>query len=71
MDNKKLNDELLPALEQAGVSCRSFVEFLVKNGYEVRKANPRHVPGQGYSPAPYYSDVDICSAVDRFLKNGS
>lgn len=43
-----------------------FIEFLIREGYEIKKANPKHVPGQGYSPAPYYSNVDLDSVLDEF-----
>jgi len=52
----------------ADVSCRTFIDFLRKNGYEIKKANPRHRPGEGYSPAPYYGDVNIDSAIEHFVK---
>lgn len=43
-----------------------FILFLKANGYEIKQANPRHVPGQGYSPAPYYGDVNLSSVVLEF-----
>lgn len=52
----------------ADVSCCTFIDFLRKNGYEIKKANPRHRPGEGYSPAPYYGDVNIDSAIEHFVK---
>lgn len=43
-----------------------FISFLEAHGYEIKKANPNHVPGQGYSPPPYYGNIDIQSAIDHF-----
>lgn len=60
MENVVKNDEK---------SLNEFIMFLKKNGYEIRMSNPNHVPGQGYSPAPYYSDVDIDYALKKFNKN--
>lgn len=45
---------------------KEFVKFLIDKGYEIKKKNPRHVPGQGYSPPPYYSNVDTESVVKEF-----
>ena len=50
------------------ISCRTFINFLRKNGYEIKKSNPRHVPGQGYSPPPYYGNINIDTAITDFIK---
>lgn len=52
----------------ANVSCRTFIDFLRKYGYEIKQANPKHRPGEGYSPAPYYTNVNIDSTIEHFLK---
>ena len=51
----------------ADVSCRTFIDFLKKEGYDIRMRHPKHVPGQGYSPPPFYSNVDTDYAVAEFL----
>lgn len=43
-----------------------FISFLENHGYEIKKANPRHVGGQGYSPPPYFANVDLQTAIDHF-----
>ncbi len=43
-----------------------FILFLKTNRYEIKQANPNHVPGEGYSPAPYYGDVNLSSVVLEF-----
>lgn len=50
------------------VSLKVFIDFLIKEGYEITMKNPRHVPGQGYSAPPYYSNVDIEFALRDFCK---
>lgn len=46
----------------------AFISFLNKEGYTVTMANPDHVPGQGYSPAPFYRNVNIDFAITEFQK---
>ncbi len=50
-------------------SLASFIDFLNKEGYEIAKKNPLHVAGEGYSPAEYYSNVNIESALNHFEKD--
>ena len=50
------------------VSCQEFIDFLNKEGYEIKMVNPRHVGGQGYSPPPYFSNVNTEFAVKNFIK---
>ena len=50
------------------VNCRTFINFLKKNGYEIKKANPNHRPGQGYSPPPYYGNVSLDTVIAHFEK---
>ncbi len=50
------------------VKLETFIEFLIKEGYEIKQKNPRHVPGEGYSAPPYYSNVDIEWALEDFIE---
>ncbi len=50
-------------------TAKSFVNFLIKNGYEIVQKNHRHVSGQGYSPSEYYTDVNINTAILKFLNS--
>ncbi len=52
----------------ADVSCRIFIDFLKKEGYDITMRNPKHVPGQGYSPSPFYSNVNTDYVIADFIK---
>lgn len=53
----------------ADVNCQTFIDFLKKEGYDIRMAHPKHIPGQGYSPPPFYTDVDTDYAVNAFINH--
>lgn len=62
-NNHENCDDLL-----VNVRLRTFIDFLKKEGYDIRMRHPKHVPGQGYSPPPFYSNVDTDYAVADFLR---
>ena len=51
------------------MNCATFITFLKENGYEVKKANPNHVPGEGYSSPSYYENVNLGTAIAHFKKH--
>jgi hypothetical protein len=53
-------------LEVPDVKLDVFIKFLVDHEYEIAKKNPRHVPGEGYSPSEYYRNVNIEYALEHF-----
>jgi len=52
------------------VKLEVFIEFLIKEGYEITMKNPRHVPGEGYSAPEYYRNVDIEYALKDYIEKG-
>jgi hypothetical protein len=48
------------------VKLKIFIDFLLEKGYEIIQKNPKHIPGEGYSPPEYYSNVDIEFALKHF-----
>lgn len=48
------------------VNLISFLNFLKTEGYEITMKNPRHVPGEGYSPSEYYRNIDIEYCLNHF-----
>ncbi len=59
-------ETLIKGEEKFDIVIRSFLQFLKQNGYFVMGENPKHVPGNGYTPNRYYK-CDIDEVITEFL----
>jgi len=68
-DSDFSNDiEVLFYIEEIEVTILDdFIQFLKNTGREIKMANPKHKPGEGYSPPPYYSNINIESTMKKYL----